>query len=304
MYNIEMLPPYVDLIHSGKFEKRLEKALSHLTRCDCCPNNCGVNRAKGEVGICKTGFLAQVSSYGPHHGEEYPLSGWCGSGTIFFTYCNMHCVYCQNYDISQIANGHTVDSQQLADIMLYLQKRGCHNINLVSPTHVVPQILSALLVAVKEGLNVPIVYNTGGYDSHDIIQLLDGIIDIYMPDMKYADKNIAYKYSQIHNYPVMNQEVIREMHRQVGDLRLDEFELAYRGLLIRHLVLPNELCGTKQIVNFLANEISQHTYINLMDQYRPEYLANRYSELNRPASPQELYNAKEMALEAGLYRLD
>jgi putative pyruvate formate lyase activating enzyme len=247
---------------------------------------------------------ARVSSYGPHLGEEDPLRGWQGSGTIFFSRCNLRCQYCQNHDISQEDAGMEMDAEELAAIMLMLQRQGCHNINFVSPSHVVPLILAALLLGAKAGLRLPLVYNTGGYDSMQALALLDGVMDIYMPDMKYSDEATAQKLSKIPNYPQVNQSAVREMHRQVGDLELNEDGLAVKGLLIRHLVLPNELAGTSEIVSFLANQISPNTYLNLMDQYRPSYCAGQYREINRALTRQEYREAVEMALEAGLKRLD
>jgi putative pyruvate formate lyase activating enzyme len=247
---------------------------------------------------------ARVASYGPHHGEENPLRGQRGSGTIFFSWCNLRCQYCQNADISQSPAGREVDSEELAAIMLELQRRGCHNINFVSPSHVVAEILEALVIATELGLNTPLVFNTGGYDSPEALALLDGVIDIYMPDMKYVDRLIARRLSKIGNYPAINQSAVREMHRQVGDLVLDEHQIAQRGLLVRHLILPENLAGTEEIVCFLAEEISSNTYLNLMDQYRPAYRAGMYPPLDRPLTPQEYDDAVVMAKRAGLNRLD
>lgn len=297
-------PAYLSLLHSGELQRRVVAASEHLAACDVCARVCRVNRLAGERGICRTGERARVSSYGPHLGEENPLRGWRGSGTIFFTRCNLHCQYCQNWDISQTDAGEEVEAEELAAIMLELQSYGCHNINLVSPSHVVPQILAALLVAARAGLLLPLVYNTGGYDSLEMLRLLDGVVDIYMPDMKYGDSAIARRYSLVRDYVKVNQAAVREMHRQVGDLQLDERGLALRGLLVRHLVLPNQLAGTAQVVRFLAEEISKDTYLNLMDQYRPEYLASRYPPLNRRITPQEYQHALALAQKAGLHRFD
>ncbi len=247
---------------------------------------------------------ARVASYGPHHGEEDPLRGRNGSGTIFFAWCNLRCQYCQNHDISQGPTGRLVESDELARIMLELQASGCHNINLVSPSHVVAEILDALAIAVDEGLTIPLVYNTGGYDSIEALQLLDGVIDIYMPDMKYADALVARRYSKIGGYPEVNRVAVKEMHRQVGDLKLDKAGIARRGLLVRHLVLPNDLAGTADIVQFLADEISKDTYLNLMDQYRPAYRIYEDPQLNRPLSAEEYHKAVALAQAAGLRRLD
>lgn len=301
---VSYTPSYVALWRSGELQARAEAAQQRLTVCDICPRRCGVDRLHGELGSCHTAALARVSSYGPHLGEEDVLRGWRGSGTIFFTRCNLRCQYCQNYDISQTDAGVEVTPAELAEIMLYLQTCGCHNINFVSPTHVVPQILAALPIAVEAGLRLPLVYNTGGYDSLETLALLDGVIDIYMPDMKYADAAVAERLSKVPNYPQVNQAAVKEMHRQVGDLQIDEQGLAVRGLLVRHLVLPNGLAGTEEIVRFLAREVSPHTYINIMAQYHPAYRADRYPEINRPITMAEYQAAVQAALDAGLYRLD
>ena len=297
-------PAYVKLLSNNELAQRVTQAYDMLSKCCVCAWNCGVDRLAGKLGICRTAERAKISSYGPHLGEEDPLRGWRGSGTIFFTRCNLRCQFCQNHDISQTDVGEDVDAVQLAAIMLELQSLGCHNINLVSPSHVVPQIMAAVLVAVQAGLRIPLVYNTGGYDAIDMLKLLDGVVDIYMPDMKYASAQIARFYSKIPNYPQANQAAVREMHRQVGDLQLDENGLASRGLLVRHLVLPNDLAGTEEIVRFLAEQISPNTYLNLMDQYRPAYNAERFPKLKRRATPQEFQAAVNMAHAAGLHQLD
>lgn len=245
-----------------------------------------------------------VSSYGPHFGEEAPLVGSYGSGTIFFTYCNLHCVFCQNYTISQSGDGSAVDHDELARIMLSLQAKGCHNINLVSPTHVVPHILEALEPAIAMGLHLPLVYNSGGYDSTETLELLDGIIDIYMPDMKYSDANTAERLSGIKDYPEVNQAAVKEMHRQVGDLQVDEHGIAQRGLLVRHLVLPGRLAGTGEVMRFLAQEVSANTYLNIMEQYHPSYKASEIPQLSHPLSRHEYNEAADLAHQQGLYRLD
>jgi putative pyruvate formate lyase activating enzyme len=245
-----------------------------------------------------------VSSYGPHFGEEAPLVGRHGSGTIFFTYCNLRCVFCQNYTISQLGEGCVIDKEELARMMLSLQASGCHNINLVSPTHIVPHILEALYLAVSMGLHLPLVYNSGGYDSVDTLELLDGIVDIYMPDMKYSDAKIAEQLSGIEDYPKINKAAIKEMYRQVGDLQIDEQGIAQRGLLVRHLVLPHRLAGTQEIVRFLAREVSTNTYLNIMAQYHPCYKAFDIPLLSRPVNKQEFYEAIDLAHQQGLYRLD
>jgi len=269
-----------------------------------CPRRCGVKRLAGESGECQVTTQVVVSSYGPHFGEEAPLVGGHGSGTIFFTYCNLHCSFCQNYTISQLGEGSPVDKEKLAKMMLSLQAKGCHNINLVSPTHIVPHILDALELATTKGLHLPLVYNSGGYDTIETLELLDGIVDIYMPDMKYSDGKIAEQLSGIKDYPKINKAAVREMHRQVGDLKLDEQGIAQRGLLVRHLVLPNRLAGTEEVVRFLAEEVSTNTYLNIMAQYHPCYKAFDMPQLARPLLSQEFYEAIDMAHQQGLYRLD
>jgi putative pyruvate formate lyase activating enzyme len=294
---------FVDLHLAGELRLRAQQARLHERACDLCARNCGLDRAQ-TPGACRTGLHARVASYGPHHGEEDPLRGRKGSGTIFFAWCNLRCQYCQNHDISQSAVGREIGSEALARVMLELQQAGCHNINFVSPSHVVAEILEALEIAAAAGLRIPLVYNTGGYDSIEALQLLDGVIDIYMPDMKYSDRTIARRYSKIGDYPAVNRAAVSEMHRQVGDLVLDSEGIAQRGLLVRHLVLPNDLAGTSEVVRFLAEEISVNTYINLMDQYRPAYKAASDPLLNRPITSGEYKTALELAQKAGLQRLD
>ena len=297
-------PGYLSLLDSGKYKGRLQKAREYLSSCTVCPRTCRVNRLEGEIGDCRIGSRARVSSYGPHYGEESPLRGWKGSGTVFFSGCNLHCQYCQNASISQSGGGREVSPEQLAGMMLSLQERGCHNINLVSPTHVGPQIMEAVFVAAKKGLTLPLVYNTGGYDSVRMLRLFSGIVDIYMPDMKYADPQVGVTYSRAESYPTVNQRAVKEMHRQVGDLVLDEQGIAVKGLLIRHLILPHQLAGSAQILKFIAEEISGKTYLNLMDQYRPSYRAHRYPELNRRLTRKEFAEVKRLASELGLERGD
>lgn len=295
---------YLELYHSGKLAERIEVAKSLLQNCQVCPRQCHVNRLADKKGKCNTGRLAVVSSYGPHLGEETPLVGKHGSGTIFFTNCNLKCLFCQNYAISQLGDGTDVTKEELARMMLSLQTRGCHNINFVSPTHVVPQILEALEIAISIGLRLPLVYNSGGYDSIETLKILDGIIDIYMPDMKYSDEKTAEELSDIKNYPQVNRAALKEMHRQVGDLRMDEDGIAVRGLLIRHLVLPHGLAGTKETMKFIAEELSRNSYVNVMAQYHPCHKAFQIPQLARPLSKQELFEAIELAHRAGLDRLD
>lgn len=304
MINDRTIPGYLHLLETGELASRAATARKSLRNCLICPWNCEVDRLQGAIGVCKTGWLARVYSYAPHMGEEDPLRGWRGSGTIFFTRCNLRCQYCQNYDISQTDQGSEVTPQILAEMMLCLQSAGCHNINFVSPSHVVPQIIEAVYKAVRMGLHIPLVYNTGGYDGLPTLKLLDGIVDIYMPDMKYSDPSVARKYSRIPDYPQYNQAAVLEMHRQVGDLQISHQGLAVRGLLIRHLVLPNELAGTADIARFLAEKVSKDTYINIMAQYHPAFNAHRYPELNRRITPVEYHQAIEAASAAGLHRFD
>jgi len=296
------MPAYRQLLADGTLSERMKQAWDILLACNLCGRRCGVDR-RSRLGACRTGTLARLASYGPHHGEEAVLRGWAGSGTIFFGSCNLHCVYCQNADISQSHSGSLTPASELAKVMLWLQSRGCHNINLVSPTHVVPMILEAVAEAAVRGLRLPLVYNTGGYDSPEALALLDGVIDIYMPDMKYADPEVAARLSGVQDYPAVNAQAVCEMHRQVGDLVVDENGLARRGLLVRHLVLPAGLAGSERIMCFLANEISPHTAVNLMDQYRPAHCASEFPELRRRTTLEEYRAAWRSAEDAGLTRL-
>ena len=295
---------YQEIYQSRELEERIERARAILECCELCPRRCRVNRLQGETGICRTANEAAVSSYGPHFGEEAPLVGSQGSGTIFFTHCNLRCMFCQNYTISQLGDGKPASKGEIASMMLALQQRGCHNINFVSPTHVVPQILEALQVAAGLGLSIPLVYNSGGYDSMETLKLLDGIIDIYMPDMKYSDDMNARRFSGVKEYPSVNQAAVKEMHRQVGDLELDEHGVAKRGLLVRHLVLPNGIAGTEGVVRFLAQEVSLNTYLNVMAQYYPSHRAFKIPVLSRPLTREEFAQAVKLAREHGLERLD
>jgi putative pyruvate formate lyase activating enzyme len=297
-------PSYLNLLENGLLADRTVEAYKHLSVCDVCAWECPVDRRAGKMGVCRTGELARVSSYGPHFGEESPLSGIRGSGTIFFTRCNLRCQYCQNHDISQTDHGEEVEPEDIAKMMLELQARGCHNINFVSPSHVVPQIIAAVTVAAQAGLSIPLVYNTGGYDSMTMLRLLDGIIDIYMPDMKYSDAVIAKRYSRIPDYPKVNQAAVKEMHRQVGDLTIDQQGIAVRGLLVRHLVLPNNLAGTEGVIQFLCEQVSAQTYLNIMNQYRPAYKSHHYPALNRRLTNREYQSAVELAESAGMTNLD
>jgi len=294
---------YLPLYRSGELEQRVEAAYEHLHDCDLCGRQCSVDRTV-EMGACNTGRRPKVASYGPHFGEEDPLRGQRGSGTIFFAWCNLSCQYCQNYDISQQGRGDVIDPEELAHMMLSLQGRGCHNINLVSPTHVVAPILEAVLRAAEAGLRLPLVWNTGGYESLAALHLLEGVVDIYMPDIKYADAAVGLRYSGISSYPQVNQAAVKEMHTQVGDLVMDSRDIALRGLLVRHLVLPGGLAGTGEIAAFLADEVSKDTYINIMDQYRPCYNAHDLPPLDRPITAEEYSEAVREASKAGLHRFD
>ncbi len=280
----------------------LKTAYTLLESCRVCPRACGVNRLKGETGFCGMGFRPVVSSDNLHHGEEPPISGYRGSGTIFLTGCNLGCIFCQNYPISQLGHGNPIEIPQLADTMLRLQRAGAHNINVVTPTHFAPQIMETLLIAYEKGLNIPIVYNCGGYESHEILKLWDGIVDIYMPDMKYSDPEMAKTYSSAPDYPEVNRRAIREMYRQVGDLHVDEKGIAQRGLLIRHLVLPKNVAGTENILRFITKELSPNTYISLMSQYFPAHKAIFMPPLSRRITHAEYKKAKERLEFFGLYR--
>ncbi|KPJ63732.1 radical SAM protein [candidate division KD3-62 bacterium DG_56] len=294
---------YLDLAASGELAERARQARAMLGECRLCPHNCAVDRLHGEQGRCRTGDRPVVSSHGPHFGEESPLVGGGGSGTIFLTNCNLRCIFCQNADISQYGEGRVVSTEALTSMMLDLQKRGCHNINFVTPTHQAPMILEALVAAAEGGLRLPLVHNCGGYEALPALRLLDGVFDIYMPDCKYADNGAAKRLSGAPDYWERNQEALREMHRQVGDLVLDERGIAQRGLLVRHLVLPNGLAGTEQVVEFLAS-LSKNTYLNVMAQYRPCNKAFEYEEVARPPTIEEYDRAVRLALDAGLTRLD
>ncbi len=297
-------PSYLRLHREGKLKERARLLRERLSSCDLCPHECGVNRLAGEKGFCRVAGEALVSSYGPHFGEERPLVGYGGSGTIFFTYCNMACVYCQNWEISHLGLGEETGAEELSRMMLALQARGCHNINLVTPTHQVAFIVEALVLAVEKGLKIPIVYNCGGYEKVETLRLLEGIVDIYMPDFKYWDEKVALKLSKVPRYPEVARAAIKEMHRQVGDLALDEEFIAKRGLIIRHLVLPGGLSGTEEILNWIARELSPNTYVNIMDQYYPCGDAWKYPPLDRRITKEEYERALLAAKKAGLKRLD
>ncbi len=298
-------PAYLRLLHSGELAERARLARQHLENCDLCARYCRVNRRQSIRGaICRTGDRAVVYSAGSHHGEEDCLRGWRGSGTIFFSWCNLRCIYCQNWEIAWQGEGQDASDEELAQIMLRLQAQGCHNINFVTPSHVVAQILGAVNVAAEQGLRLPLVYNTSGYDSPEALALLDGVIDIYMPDMKYGDDKSARRYSHVRDYVRFNRAAVREMHRQVGGLVINAEGLAERGLLVRHLVLPNDISGVEAVLKFLAEQISIDTYLNLMGQYRPCYRAGASPGLDRPITRAEFSEALALACRHGLHRLD
>jgi putative pyruvate formate lyase activating enzyme len=298
-------PAYLTLLENNQLQARAEQAYQHMADCDLCARYCHVDRYAGIKGaVCRTGVRARVNSYGPHHGEEDPLRGVNGSGTLFFSWCSLRCVFCQNWEISQKGLGHEVEAEEMAGMMLNLQSQGCHNINFVTPSHVVAQIIRAVDIAARQGLRIPLVYNTGGYDSPEALALLDGIIDIYMPDMKYGDSALGHKYSHVRDYVETNFAAVSEMHRQVGDLQLDAQGIARRGLLVRHLVLPGNIAATEAVLAFLANDISTSTYINLMDQYQPCYRAIDNPPLDRDLEESEYQEALHLADRLGLKRLD
>lgn len=294
-------PSYLNSYSNGGLEISIKNAYTLLKSCSLCPRKCKVNRLKNEKGFCKTGFNVRVYSYMVHHGEEPPISGTKGSGTIFFSGCNMTCIYCQNYKFSQEETGKEIDTQGLADIMMQLQNSGCHNINLVTPTHVLPQILKALSLAILKGLRIPIVYNTGGYELEGLIKLLYGIVDIYLPDMRYADNEVALKYSSAWEYPRYNQESIKEMYRQVGAAKFDKNGILIQGLIVRHLVLPTRISETEKIMKFIARNLSKEIYISLMSQYSPYYKANEFDGLNRRITVKEYRRAQAIMEKYGLH---
>lgn len=298
-----MIPSYLEKLTVRDLRERVDILLQILANCKICPNECNVNRSDGGRGTyCHSTDEIKISSYAPHFGEEPPLVGFNGSGTIFFTNCNLGCVFCQNYDISQLGHGTIIPTEDLANIMLRLQIQGCHNINLVTPTHFVPQIVSALVIAVDKGLEIPIVYNCGGYESVETIKLLEDIVDIYMPDIKYSDNQTAAQLSRIKNYWDVVRAVVIEMHRQVGDLNINRRGIAKRGILIRHLVLPNNLSGSEKVIDFVADDISKSTYINIMDQYYPTYQTEQFSGINRRITNDEFTRVICYAHQKGLTR--
>jgi len=298
-------PAYLALYERGELARRVDRAVESLRRCRVCPRDCDVDRLQDRFAVCRAGRYAVVASYTPHHGEENCLRGWRGSGTIFFSGCNLRCVFCQNFDISWQVRGRVTPPDRLAAMMIELQDLGCHNINLVTPEHVVPQIIEALPAAIEQGLRLPLVYNTSAYDSTESLELLNGIVDIYMPDFKYWDGEMARKYSRAPDYPQVARRVIKEMHRQVGDLALDDDGIAQRGLLVRHLVMPRDIAGTRQVMNWIARELSPATYVNLMRQYYPagKVMGREYAEIGRRVTAAEYEQARDAAIREGLTRL-
>jgi putative pyruvate formate lyase activating enzyme len=304
----DFTPAYLKTYAEGRLRDKVEEALAHLgPSCRACPRLCkGVDRRADQFGVCKVGRHARVASAFPHFGEEDVLRGWEGSGTIFFSWCNLRCVFCQNFEVSQAPAGEELDALGLARVMLRLQEHGCHNINFVTPEHVVPQIVEALPHAVEMGLRLPLVYNTSAYDSLESLKVMDGLVDVYMPDFKLWDENKSRAYLAASNYPQTARQAIAEMHRQVGELTVDEDGLALRGVLVRHLVMPGLSAETQQIVGWLAG-LSKDTYVNLMDQYYPAWKAKsnpRFTEINRCVTSSEMTQAQEAARAAGLWRLD
>lgn len=300
-----LFPSYLRLYENGELKQNADRLYSFYKNCELCPRDCRVDRTQNQTGKCRASDRVKVSNAFPHYGEEAPLVGTKGSGTIFFSNCGLRCTYCQNYTISIEGEGVEITDSRLAETMLNVQNMGCHNINLVTPTHYLPNIVNALTIAVPKGLKLPLVYNTGGYERVEILKLLDGVIDIYMPDCKYMDPEYSAKYSsEAYNYPYYVKEALKEMYRQVGDLTLDERGIARRGLIIRHLVLPNRVAGTREFVKFVAEELSKNTYLNIMRQYRPEYKAKDYPEINRRITSQEYSEALGWAKEYGLHRMD
>ncbi len=297
-----MLPLYLEQLSLLELKDRAEKLLELQKECRLCPQLCFAKRVMGEFGECRSTCELIISSAGPHFGEEPPLVGTNGSGTIFLSNCNLSCEFCQNYDISHLGIGSTTSIEELASVLLRLQSLGCHNINFVTPTHFTPQIVQALILSIEKGLEIPLVYNCGGYESVETLKLLDGIIDIYMPDIKYSNNSNAEKYSNASGYWEIVQSAVKEMHRQVGDLKISKRGIAQRGLLVRHLVLPNDIAGSQKVIDFIAGEISINTYLNIMDQYHPAYKANQHDELNRTITKAQYSSVISYAQSKGLFR--
>jgi len=299
---VAFVPSYIALAQQGDLQKRVQVLEDILKDCRLCPRECRTNRLEGEVGYCKADSGLIVSSAFPHFGEESPLVGYHGSGTIFLTHCNLQCIFCQNYDISHLGRGERITSSDMARMMIRLQELGCHNINFVTPTHYVPQIIASLPEAIEHGVRIPIVYNCSGYESLEVIQLLEGIVDIYMPDAKFMDEKYSKEYCNAPDYPGVLTKVLKEMHRQVGDLKMDSRGIAEKGLLIRHLVMPGGVASSEAVLRFIAEEISVHTYVNIMDQYRPEYHACEHVPINRRIMHKEYLEATQLAKRFQLYR--
>jgi putative pyruvate formate lyase activating enzyme len=297
-------PGYLALYRSEELARRVARLEARLADCDICPRQCGAKRLEGETGTCNSGLMPIVASAGAHHGEEPAISGSRGSGTIFFGNCNLRCVYCQNYQISQmpeVQRHNTISTGELAGHMLYLQDElGCHNINLVTPSHFVPQIARAVLEAVPLGLRIPLVYNTSSYDAVATLQELDGVVDIYLADLRYAADKMARRYSRVHHYVASSRAAIKEMQRQVGDLQLDDNGVARRGLIIRHLILPHDIAGSRDSLTWLVSEVSPHVAVSVMSQYYPAHKARKYRELNRKITPEEYAAVAEIVAELGI----
>ncbi|MBM4278051.1 MAG: radical SAM protein [Deltaproteobacteria bacterium] len=296
------VPSYISLYKRGEIQRRIDLLMDILKECCLCPRECRVNRLNGEVGYCKAPPELMLSSAFPHFGEEPPLVGYHGSGTIFLTHCSLRCIFCQNYDISHEGSGERVTPSDMARAMKRLQEVSCHNINFVTPTHYTPQIIASLPEAIEMGLQLPIVYNCSGYESMEVIQLLDGIVDIYMPDAKYMDEKHARRYSTAPDYPEVLKKILKEMHRQVGDLRINSSGIAERGLLIRHLVMPNGVASSEAVLKFIAEEVSVDSYVNIMAQYRPEYRAFDFPDISRGVAQKEYAEAIQIAKRFHLYR--
>ncbi len=302
---IDWIPAYERLEIEGKLTQRVKEAYAIFENCQLCPRRCGVNRSRGEKGFCRAPVKPVVFSYHPHFGEEVSLVGRNGSGTIFFSNCNLRCIFCQNWPIAHEGRGKEVQDEDLADMMLHLQRIGCHNINLVTPTHVMPNILRATQIALKKGLRLPLMYNTSGYERLEILKILNGVIDIYKPDMKYMDPDKAAKYSAgAYDYPEVTKKAVLEMHRQVGVLKTDEYGIALRGVIIRHLVMPNRVAGTEKFVKWVAETLPKDTYVNIMAQYHVEYKAYEYPEIARGITAKEFLEAMDWAEKYGLINLD
>lgn len=298
-------PNYLNLHRNGELTERAKQLTDMMKKCCLCPRNCGAKRLAGERGFCRANNRLEISSYNPHFGEERPLVGRGGSGTVFFTHCSLRCVFCINWEISQEGIGTERSLEELAQMMLFLQRMGCHNINVVTPTHYSPHIVGALAIAADKGLSIPLVYNTSGWERLEVLRLLDGVVDIYLPDFKYSDGKMASRYStEASSYPEVTKAALLEMQRQVGAARLNSKGVAYRGLMIRHLVMPNNVSGTKEIVEWIAANLSKDTYINIMSQYTPTYKAFNYPEIARRITRAEYKQAIDWARQTGLTNLD